>query len=244
MSEISEYRENFLVCRHDGDCNGKMKPGAMLRYAQQVATDQCNLLGFDRAFYERTHTAFLLAKQELRIFRLPDVDEVLTFLTQPEKSKRACNRRVTQLIDEQGQVVAVLDSLWTLVDTDTRRIIRKPGPEFELAWLDEVPIRYPIKITAAEDAGPVGTATASWSLCDINGHLNNTRYADIVCDSMPPALQQQAPASMVIAYHREVPMGETMELFAGITPDGSWYVRGEREGLKAFEATVCFAVKE
>ena len=47
----------------------------------------------------------------------------------------------------------------------------------------------------------------------MNGHLNNTRYADIVCDAVPWEVWDTAQISdFIINYHREVPRGENFTL--------------------------------
>ena len=51
------YTEKFIVYRTDGDHLGNVKLGALLRYAQQVATADAAAVGVDDALYRKTHTA-------------------------------------------------------------------------------------------------------------------------------------------------------------------------------------------
>ena len=39
------YTQKFTVYRHDGDHLGNVKPGALLRYAQQIATTHAEAAG-------------------------------------------------------------------------------------------------------------------------------------------------------------------------------------------------------
>ena len=118
------YTEKFTVYRTDGDHLGNVKLGALLRYAQQVATAHAEAVGLDDALYRKTHTAYVLAKLALHIERLPRVDEELTLLTQPENCKRAVNKRITHFYDASGAEAAVMDSRWVLIDTEKRIILR------------------------------------------------------------------------------------------------------------------------
>ena len=104
------YTEKFTVYRTDGDHLGNVKLGALLRYAQQVATAHAEAVGLNDALYRKTHTAYVLAKLALHIERLPRVDEELTLLTQPENCKRAVNKRITHFYDASGAEAAVMDS--------------------------------------------------------------------------------------------------------------------------------------
>ena len=51
-------------------------------------------------------------------------------------------------------------------------------------------------------------------MCDLNGHINNSLYLDIACDALPQEVVEAAPLSFAsIKYHREVPMGQTVQVF-------------------------------
>lgn len=65
------YTQQYTVYRHDGDHHGNVKPGALLRYGQQIATIHAEAVGLNDAVYAATHTAFVLAKQALHIDRTP-----------------------------------------------------------------------------------------------------------------------------------------------------------------------------
>ena len=82
------YTQKFTVYRADGDHLGNVKLGALLRYAQQIATTHAEAVGLNGSLYRETHTAYVLAKLALHVNRLPRVDEELTLVTQPERCKR------------------------------------------------------------------------------------------------------------------------------------------------------------
>lgn len=238
-----EYEKTFQVCRHDGDHLGHLKPGALLRYAQQIATEHAERAGLTDAVYAETHTAFVLAKMALHLNRTIRVDEMLSLLTQPECTKRAVNKRITRVRDERGEEAALLDSRWVLIDTVKRSILRTHPAQFEESWAQDVPCELPMRMTKArwEDCTPLGERRADYSLCDMNGHLNNTRYADIVCDALPMEVWESGTVQdLLIFYHREIPRGETFELARARTGDGQWYVAARRDGQSAFEASVTF----
>lgn len=136
-----------------------------------------------------------------------------------------------------------MDSRWVLIDTEKRMILRKHPPQFTDQWAEDVPIELPMKLPrlAPEDCETLGTQTATYSRCDMNGHLNNTRYADIVCDAVPWEVWDTAQIrDFTISYHREVPRGENFTLRRAALPDNQFYFDGEREGKSAFEAVVTF----
>lgn len=237
------YTQKFTVYRHDGDHRGLVKPGALLRYAQQIATVHAEAVGLTDEVYAATHTAFVLAKLALHITRTPKVDEELTAVTQPEACKRAVNKRITRFLDAAGQEVAVVDSRWVLIDTEKRTILRKHPPEFQDFWASDVPFELPLKMQkpAPESCTSLGQCTAGYSYCDMNGHMNNTRYVDVICDALPWSVWDTAQLrDLRIFYHREVPRGESFALSCLQTEDNRWYFSGERDGKSAFEAEMVF----
>ena len=213
MAETVFFTEQFRVMDCDCDMNHRLTPGAFLRMAQQISTDQCESIGMNDDFYRENHAVFLLAKLALQMDRVPRGGEVLTLVTMPEQCKRAVFKRVTEARDEKGERVALLDSRWVLVD---------------------------VSIQKHEEEAPAGQVTATYSRCDTNGHMNNTRYADAAADALPlEVLANGAVKRLVISYHNELPAGQSAELVRGRTGDGSWYVAGQREdGRPCFEAVL------
>ncbi len=245
MPEIPvTYTQTYTICRHDGDHHGNAKPGALLRYGQQIATMHAEAAGLNDELYAATHTAYVLAKLALHIDRTPRVDETLTVTTRPERCKRAVNKRITFFYDAAGQQVAVLDSRWVLIDTDKRLILRKHPEAFNDCWAEDVPFELPMKMVKAapEDCAPAGEYTATYSRCDMNGHMNNTRYVDILCDALPWNVWDEGEArDLKVYYHREVPRGASFALLQAQTGEKQYYFCGQREEKAAFEASITFA---
>lgn len=236
--DLKEYREQYYINRHDADFMGNLKPGSFLRFAQQVATNHCAKLNFTPAFYQQHNCVHLLARQAMEFYRVPRIDETLTLITRPERTKRAVSRRVTYALDEQGQEVAMLDSWWVLVDTNTRRILRRGLEPMENFWNEDVDRSLEIRVPKAEQLRALPSRLADYLLCDLNGHINNCSYADLACANVPLELVRQQPIrKLSIIYHREVPMGDTLHLQTGEAEQG-WYTCGTRasDGMPAFEA--------
>lgn len=70
-----------------------------------------------------------------------------------------------------------------------------------------------------------GSRTASYSLCDLNGHVNNACYLDIACDALPLEVVEAGPLKFVsVKYHREIPLGSQVEVFYAPRPmAGMWW---------------------
>ncbi len=243
---LMTHTDTFLVRGSDCGPNKRMLPGALLRLNQQIATDHCDRLEMNAAFYERTHTAFLLAKTALEWKCVPTAGQKLTLITRPEMPKRAVFKRITEVWNEEKQLIGVVDSRWVLVDTTTHRILRHLPPEYqEIPYAEQVDRELEIRFPKPESKEPAGEAIAAYTYCDENGHMNNTRYADVACDALPlDVMQKSTVRAMTINYHRELPMGEACRLERGQVEPGLWYVEGLREGKSCFEATLTLDTQE
>lgn len=73
-------------------------------------------------------------------------------------------------------------------------------------------------------------------MCDLNGHINNSLYLDIACDALPQEVVEAAPLSFTsIKYHREVPMGQSVQVFYAPSGNG-WYLLGRRRSTQPLSA--------
>ena len=238
-----KYTQEYRIYENDVDFRKMATLGTLLRYCQQIGAEDAEHYGITPELYASTHTSYVLAKLALHITRTPRVEETITVQTEPEALHRAVNRRFTTFCDAQGREEACVDSRWVLIDTDKRMILRKHPEQFDDQWAEDVPLELPMRLprVAPEDCETLGTQTAAYSRCDMNGHLNNTRYADIVCDAVPWQVWDSAQISdFIISYHREVPRGESFTLRRARPAEDTFYFEGEREGKSAFEAQLIF----
>lgn len=237
--EIDFYEEHFRVTDCEADCMRRMTLGAILRRTQQIATDHCDQLGLDAPLYARTHTAFLMAKLALESYVPLRIGDEVRMVTKPSAPQRAVYHRVTDFFLPDGVLACTVDSRWVLVDTQTKRILRQPPEELHMPFGRAPEKELDVSLRKAP-AQAVGQERATYTRCDVNRHLNNTHYADIVCDYLPAEdLVANPIRRMAIVYHNEVPMGAAFTLHRARLTEGDWYFLGEGE-KKHFEAQVTF----
>ncbi|MBC8609965.1 Acyl-ACP thioesterase [uncultured Ruminococcus sp.] len=237
---IQHYEKEIAVNQFECDFQNRMKAGSLMRQVEQVSMDNCTAIGVDAALYDRTHTAFLLAKLSLIFYRDITVGELLKLDTTAALPVRAVYNRYTSVLDQNGNEAAGIDTRWVLVDTQSRRILRRPPEEFQLPFVDKTAKELDFSIEAVPETESVGIVCAEYSRVDINRHLNNAEYADLILNHLPlEELEHTSVERLVIYYHNELPMGETMELFRAKTTQNSYYFYGIRQDeKKCFEAQV------
>ena len=225
-----KYTQNYKIYQNDVDFRQMATLGTLLRYSQQIATEDAERCGITSELYASTHTAYVLAKLALHITRT---------------LHRAVNRRFTTFCDAQGREEVCVDSRWVLIDTDKRMILRKHPEGFPTTgWVDKLDRELPIKLTKVkrEDCEELGTHRAVYSRCDRNGHMNNTVYADLICDALPLEVwRTHTVTDVILYYHKEVPMGESTRLYRAAVGENRWYMAGWQGDTCNFEAEITLA---
>ena len=239
--ELNQYTETALTLNADCDFRRNMKPSALFRYVEQAAADHARAYGMDDAFFAAHHTAFLVGKQAVEIHRMPTRAEKLVLKTACEPCKKGSMKRITHIQDEAGNELAMVDCRWIVVDTDNERILREPNWHTPGYWNEDVEGELPQLVHKSKELTFAGNWKASYSLCDLNGHVNNSYYLDIACDALPiEAFQKGSLRFASVKYHREIPMGSQVAVSYAPAADG-WYVAGRREEHLAFECYLEFA---
>lgn len=235
--EPNFYTETATVLNADADFRSLLKPSALLRYVEQVSADHARTFGMTDQFFKDHGVAFLVGKQALKFDRVPQRAEKLTLLTRAEASRRGSVKRITTVTDAEGKQVAMVDCRWIVVSLAENRILREPGWTVDGFWNETVEGKLPLQLHKCKDGlTSAGEWTAHYSQCDLNGHLNNAFYLDLVCDALPLDVVRKGPVTFAsISYHREVPMGETVEVFYAPSAEG-WYIIGKHNGQTSFES--------
>ena len=231
------YTETMTVMNADADFRSLLKPSALLRYVEQVAADHARTFGMTDQFFKDHGVAFLVGKQALKFDRVPQRAEKLTLLTRAEASRRGSVKRITTVTAAEGKQVAMVDCRWIVVSLAEGRILREPGWTVDGFWNETVEGELPLQLhKCREGLTSAGEWTVRYSQCDLNGHLNNAFYLDLVCDALPLDVVRKGPVTFAsINYHREVPMGETVEVFYAPSAEG-WYIIGKHNGQTSFES--------
>ena len=234
--EPNFYVWQTKVLNADADFRSLLKPSALLRYVEQISADHARSFGMDDQFFRDHGVAFLVGKQALRFTHIPRRAEPLTLTTRAEGCKRGSIKRITTVTDAAGQEVAMVDCRWIVASLSEGRILREPGWTMDGFWNENVEGELPLQLhKCREGLTSAGLFTAHYSQCDLNGHINNAFYLDIACDALPLEVMRQGAVRFAsINYHREVPLGQQVEVFYAPSAEG-WYLLGRHADKIAFE---------
>lgn len=235
------YCKQIVVNRIESDINSRWKLSYLLRQAQQIATDHCDSLGMTQELYDKTHTAFVLARISLEIKEEMRCEDIIEMRTTPSEFKRAMSLRYTQFFNTAGTECASVDSRWILIDTDSKRILRTLPEAFCFPFLEAPKAQHKMSMPKNLPVEYVKTVSADYSVCDLNYHVNNAVYADFICDCLPLELmKEKMPKKLVIFYHNELSLQKKADLYMGKIDENTFYILGKNAEKKFFEATITF----
>ena len=212
---MPKFVTEFTVNSHDTDKNGNLYPSTALRYLHEAANLQFEASHptLDELRYEEKK-AFLLSRATMELVRPLRAFEKVTAITWSGGGKAASFYRCGEL-KVHDEVVGKLVSIWALLDLETRRLCRVRDTDLGIEAIEEFPqdipghIRYPEDIPAWE---AVGKRRVFNSDIDINGHMNNTNYPDMLCDFIP-GIENKIVRSFTIGYIHEAKLGEELTVY-------------------------------
>lgn len=197
-----DYRLRWM----DFDQHGRVQPVALLDIFQDVATVQAEDMGIGRSGMLEKGVFWAVVRSKFEIVKPPSHFQVVTVRTWPHTPTRFSFLRDFMMCDASGDLLVKAATEWVLMDIASRKFVSVKdyydGPEdFDEARAFD---RKPRKIADfAEGNRPVHTVVPSYSDIDLNGHVNNARYANYVIDALNPG-EQGAVKTFQLDYRHEV----------------------------------------
>ena len=235
-----KWTENYRISCHDEDLRGIAKASSVLRYMQECVNSQMHHLGPSNDELRREGKGFLLSRIYMEIIK------PLYALEDVQAQTWSCGQkgfrffRCHQLL-RQGEVVARAYSVWALIDIHEGKLLRTT--EFHAGFDDDPPFDTErlVQVFAmphTEDMENAGTHRVCYAEADVNRHMNNTEYPDMLSDHID--LAGKRIGYIAINFQNEAPLGETLSVYRTNASDGSILMRTVREdGKTNVEAKIC-----
>ena len=231
------YDETFTLRPRDCDLNEKWRPSAILETMQDVAGTHSMLLGCGREELVKKNIVWVLSRSELHIDRYPAVGEKVTVHTFPTPNRICFFPRYYIFTDIRGKMIGKAGTLWLLLDLTTRRML-PPGDVGKLIPDNRdlsIPMNLPATVGNLQGEEFLSEYTPVYTDLDVNGHVNNTRYADWLCNTLGIDLMTRyEPERIILNYNHEVLPGQRVEL-RRILRDNEYRLSGKVEDTVAFE---------
>ena len=237
------FRREVTVDVREVDLFRRLKLSELFRIMEQTAIAHTEVLNVGRAQTFDRGIFWALLLESVRIRRLPVYGEKIVILTWPGRTMHLFFPRFFRFETPEGEELLSTASFWGLVDASERKMV---GPDRLEAPLPAVVTGREIPLPRKPKALPVTEETrfrVPFSYCDVNGHMNNTRYLDLVQDVTGAENETRVLTGLDIEYVNEVRPGEVMTVGCGEEGD-SVYVRGDLGEKNIFRVRLTYGEEE
>ena len=239
---MTVYEDNYRVDSREVDPWYTCRPSGVLGILQEAATGAACALHVSRdEMLDKYGLFWRLARIWYRLDRPLKWDETVHVRTWHRGGRGAATYRDFDLF-VNDQPVGEAVSLWVLADGQTHRLGRASRVE-EFKGTDGGTLCKSMllgKLHLPEQMEPVDRRVFHYSDMDVNGHVNNVRYADFICDAlrMEHLGAERFVSSMQVGYLAECQPGEEILLSAG-NQEETYYIHGADEmGKSRFDGAV------
>ncbi len=234
-------KEKHIVDSMMVDANLNLKLNTALNMYQDVAVRNVDDLGLgmDRLLNEYGYM-WVVTRMYLEFYKCPKYLEEIYVSTYPSSLRGGfAFMRQAEIADLNDNPYIKISSTWVLMDHATHRMVVRPKvPDFH----EEHPnaLKEPDKVNK-EEASLVYSRTIRYCDCDLNNHLNNVRYVDMILDLFDAEFfKKKMIATLLLNYEKEVRCGEKIDVFANVDKT---YVEGVVNGNSVFKAKLTFKDK-
>lgn len=209
-----KYREEYTVKSNDADIHNELRPTQLIQYMQETADHQMRDQDVD---YVKMHfelrKAFVVSRMSVEVLEpigMYDKIDAATWIIEG----RAANFPRAYELAVGGKTKARAMSNWALLDIDTHRLVRNNEYDMSPYARDEEPeLMIPTKFRIPRDVElkEADRVRVGYSMIDINRHLNNAMYADMLHDRIPD-VDKLCVTSINLHFQHEAPYGSEVTI--------------------------------
>lgn len=237
------YTQSFFITSSEVDAFGNCRPAALLSFFQDMANTHSVALGIGREDLLLSHGAiWMLARVWIRLDRPLKMNETVKIKTWHRGASGLILYRDFDLTVD-GKPVGEAVSAWVVAEFESRKMLRPAS----ISSIAASPVPDTIKekqlklIRTPKEREFAYTKTVRFSDLDINGHMNNTKYADVLLDAMTPEeLRGKFLSEMQLNYSQECLAGESVDICRQVEEDCCYIDGCGGDGARRFEAILQF----
>jgi len=204
MSDYPGYLGKYQIRSNEIDPFKSIKFPSFIQLMQEASLQNAMQLKASVWDLEDQKLSWVLVKKHIEINAYPQLGDHIKIQTHPVGVERIFAYRDFHVFDQNENEIATASSIWVLMNTETRKIVRVPEMTFT-KYQHKNPLPKPPK-----NIQPIGridfsnTYKINWFNLDWNGHVNNVFMVHIMAESVSDEyLRQNKIQHFTIHYKNE-----------------------------------------
>ncbi len=233
------YTQTFPLRTCDFDRYSRLLPSAVLDIFQEVAGAHANRLGIGFDEMLKKDLMWVITKVKFEILKNPQTHTSVKVVTWPLSPSRVTLQREYEIYSEDGELLIRGSSEWVFMHSVLRKFMPATDAYPPIDFLTKKSFEGKFsKIPKCDFDENFVLVKPQFCDIDLNGHVNNTKYANFVLNELEPAENEEICA-MQIDYHREVKCGDKLRLFLK-REENSVLAKGENQTETLFSCKIDF----
>jgi len=208
-----QFSKEYYLRASDFDKNETLTPRAILELFQDAAGAHAEEIGI--GFHEllNKNLLWVITRTKFVIEKKIERYSTVKIKTWPLSPQRFIFRREYVMYNADGEVAVRGSADWMVINSETRTLTSGESVfPANAEYITELSLDEKLrKIRDIEGEVTESAATPKFCDIDLNGHVNNTRYADFAINAINP--DKRKIKSFQIDYHKEVGQGEPVTLY-------------------------------
>jgi len=213
----------------DFDCRCHWQPSGVMDLFQDAAGRHAMELGIGFLQLAAEQKMWILSGVQYEVVATPHMYQQVRVITWPLPATSVTCRRDFRIESLDGQVLVKGTSDWAIMDGQKRKLIRAREvypPELaycsDLAFEEKMP-----RLKAFEPQGEGLMVIPGYAELDMNGHVNNTKYANFIMNAVDLEADETVRLFQ-IHYHKELLAHQPVWVFV-FREDSTIYAMGKNE---------------
>lgn len=236
------YIINKEITSVEVDFNLDTKLSNIFLFFQEVSSIQSEVFHIGKADTLDKDLHWVITRFNVEISRLPKYGEHIKVVTYPGTSNVLFFNRHFRILDEKDNVLVKACSVWCVIEDKTHMIKKDPfnGLVLPVSKMeDELPL--PGKVEYKEGK-LIYKKTIRYSDIDLNSHLNNTRYIELIQDAFDiDFYKSHKLVNLTINYLSELKLNDEVSIYKDEGEEIT--IRGSKEDKDHFLCSLKFINK-
>lgn len=213
---LNMFSKKYSLRTSDYDVNKNLRISSILDLFQDAAGIHSDLLNVGYDDLIKQNLIWVLLRTKLVVHSMPEMHSDVTVKTWPHKPSSFGYIRDYQILDDNGNVITEGSSLWAIIDSTLRKPVITDNCIYKIdSYYDDpafdVKISKRLRDFDTEELSPYSVCPSASDI-DINGHVNNTKYANFAFNSLN-TLGEPDIREFQIDYHHEIMMKDKVSIY-------------------------------